>query len=294
MRDLGRRALAESACLVAAAAALRPGEHLHLDLREVGAVADRHAGEGLFDPREPLSGRRLRGRPKVRRRTWTLSPGASGRTRGTTCSSNIFVISRGTPGMKKRSASAQLHLEAGRGADRVREDLGAAGEIGLLRVRRAHRAPELLEAPADVIERGLVALGRDAQRLGDGLAREVVRGRAEAAGADDDASEAREAFDGGDDPAAIVIDGRLLDDLEAEVGEAGGEPGPVRVATSSPRARELGSDAEDSARHGEIESSAKGTACRSLGRRAGLHGSGAFAIRGARATRPAGLAFAPS
>ena len=68
---------------------------------------------------------------------------------------------------------------------------------------------------------------------------------------------------GRDDPRAVVVDRRFLDDLEAEVRQPGGEPGGVRVDELS--AGELGPDAEHGARHGTRESTLKSGACRFAG-----------------------------
>ena len=160
-------------------------------------------------------------------------------------------ISVGTPGMKNaralcapRSSSTLKPAAVPIGFAKNRR---ALGKIGLFLVRRRHRATEALEATADVIERGLVADHRLSDGFCDRDRREVVGRGAEPAGAHDDVGDLREALERLDDARLVVVDRVVLDDLEAEVREAGREP--CRVGVHELTARELGTDREDCAGH---------------------------------------------
>ena len=197
----------------------RAREDLHLDLGEVRAVADGHAGERRLDAGELLADDAL---GQAERAEADLIACRSARARGcaaTTCSSNMRFISRGTPGMKNARARRRAATrEAGRGADRVRQD------------RRRRRESR----PASRSSRS--SCGR-ASRSGGGCARaRLRRARASTPSAAATASvvrssvvgprppvhtmtlaRAREALERRDDARAVVVDDGVLDDLEAEV-----------------------------------------------------------------------------
>jgi hypothetical protein len=103
--------------------------------------------------------------------------------------------------------------------------------------------------PARSIRRRMFANERDAEGGGHRGGREVVRGRAEAAGRDDDARLLRETVQRLDDAIDVVVDDRVLRYLEADRRELGAEPGSVRVDQLS--AGQLGPDRQDDARHGD-------------------------------------------
>src|SRR5262249_9102947 len=100
---------------------------------------------------------------------------------------------------------------------------------GLLPVVLGHRpsarGPETLHE----YERFLVGLEAAAEDLGGDLGGEIVDGRAEAAGADDDVDRGAELAEGGLEDGTIVADGDVADDPEAEASHLLGELGRVGV-----------------------------------------------------------------
>ena len=75
----------------------------------------------------------------------------------------------------------QSRWQPGRGADRVRDDAAADGDVGLAQVVLGHVAAAGAEHAGDLVDELVVALERDAHHLGDRLPGDVVLGRAEAA-----------------------------------------------------------------------------------------------------------------
>src|SRR5580658_9377009 len=70
--------------------------------------------------------------------------------------------------------ATELHTEARSGSHRVGKNVGPLREVGLLRVRLAHRAAVLLDPSPDGLERRLVAHELHTQSSGDGFGGHVV------------------------------------------------------------------------------------------------------------------------
>ena len=144
---LGGRALAEVARGGVRGGA---GEDLHLDLREVRAVADGRPGEGLLDAREPLAhealGQAEGAQAQLEVVVRTRGRGCAGRPAPRTC----CFISRGTPGRKYATHSPTRTPKPGAVPTGLGRMSAPSGKSACLALLRAHGAAELLEAAADV------------------------------------------------------------------------------------------------------------------------------------------------
>ena len=91
----------------------------------------------------------------------------------------------GHAGKQHEDVSIGFEPESRRGAARIWENRGAFGDHGLAHVDFRHGAREAAKAFLDVAQDGFVAAKLSAEKIGDGFARAVVVGGAEAAGGND-------------------------------------------------------------------------------------------------------------
>ena len=221
--------------------------NLHLDLWEVGAVAEREAFMLLLEMTNGLRDARLRHakRPDVN----LMRPALSKRSdRGEDrLAKDVLHLARHT-GHEEHACPVERHREAGRRAHRVRQHIRAFWEVTLLRVRFRHDAPERLELLANAFDHALIAPQSDPACLRGCLRGEVVGGRAETARCDDDAMLLGKAPYQRHDSIEVVVDRRVLGYFETELGELFAQPGSVGVdqLTTS----ELGADGQDGGGHG--------------------------------------------
>ena len=120
----------------------------------------------------------------ILRWTMTRSTKPSWRSRGTTCSRNISFISDGTPGRQANAARPILIQMPGAVPTGLGSGSAPCGKEGLDAVSLGHHAVAAGEHRRDRRQRLGVLDQGDAGALGQGLARQVVLGRAQAAGHD--------------------------------------------------------------------------------------------------------------
>ena len=167
---------------------------------------------------------------------------------------HIACSSRGGPGQHDDRHRARGHDQARRGADRVQRGR-ALGHHRLLAVGLPQRLgvdPEAAREPAqDLGDLRLHLLVEDqlaAGEAGDDLGREVVGGRPQAAGGDDQVQPLR----GAEAQRRLEVLGAVADeedvgDLDAQLREALGDPGPVAVG--DPTGQHLGPGDDDAGPH---------------------------------------------
>ena len=132
------------------------------------------------------------------------------------------------------------HREPRRSARRIRENLGAFGKVALLRVRFGHHPPKRLELLSNPFDDALVTAKLHPGRVGCSHGGQIIGSRPEPAGRDDHTMHCRKAMYQRRDSIEIVVDRRMLDDVEAELGQLFTEPGSVGVHQLTPG--ELGAD----------------------------------------------------
>lgn len=136
---------------------------------------------------------------------------------------------------------------AGGGADRVRQQLGRGDGPGLLGVPLRHRQAAAGEEGPDPVEDGGVDDRRLADHLGDRLPRQVVVGRADAAGADDEIGVRGGVADGRHQPRQVVADLDDVEQLDPPRRQLLGEEGGVGVGQVA--LDQLAADREDVGAH---------------------------------------------
>ncbi len=133
--------------------------------------------------------------------------------------------------------------DAGSSADGVGEDGRALGDQGLFAVAVGEGAAPLGEFGLDVGPDGGLFDQGDVEGLSDRRCGQVVGGRAESTGADDQVGAAGSLFEGGLEPIGVVADGALVVVGDAEVGELLGEV--LGVSVEDVTEEEFGADADD-------------------------------------------------
>src|SRR5262249_53037588 len=136
-------------------------EDLHLDLGEVRAISDRNAGKRALDPSELLADDALGKTERAKADLVAVVRSDLANARHDLLIEHALHFARNSR-HEERVGAADLDGEACRSSNRVRKNRGSPREVGLLGVRLGHRASELLEPTANVIERGLVAFEADA------------------------------------------------------------------------------------------------------------------------------------
>ena len=157
-------------------------------------------------------------------------------------------------------------IRPGRGAGRLRDDGGPLRHVGLARVVVRHGATAGLEEGGDEVDDRLVAHERHVHHLGDGLAGDVVLGRAEPAAHDDAVAAGQRRAQGQDDAVVVVAHGLVEVRGHAVGGQVLAQPGGVGVGDLAEQ--QLGADRHDLDPHGGDLTEAS---CRAApgGRRAG-------------------------
>ena len=147
-----------------------------------------------------------------------------------------------------------LEMEPRRGAARVLDDARSARHQRLRLVHRRHLASPLLEPRANLGEHHLVEHEPAPEDRGDRPPRQVVGRRAESARGDDEARSMRRGPERLGETGGVVSHGRLVENLDADLGQALGDPVGVGVPDES--LEEFGPDRDDlgarDARHGEV------------------------------------------
>ena len=124
------------------------------------------------------------------------------------------------------SASSQ---RAGSGAARIRKDPGAFGNHGLAFIYFGHGAREAAEAFLDFAHDGFVEMQLAAEEFGNGFARAIVVGGAQAAARDDQVGTIESVAEGGAHFVARIADDGFVDDADADFVEFVGEPEGISV-----------------------------------------------------------------
>ena len=135
----------------------------------------------------------------------------------------------GTPGSSTMMWPSASSHRAGSGAARIRKDRGAFGNHGLAFVYFGHGAREAAEAFLDFAHDGFVEVQLAAEKFGDGFARAIVVGGAEASARDDQVGTIESVAEGGMHFVGRITDDGFVDYADAEVVEFIGEPQGIRV-----------------------------------------------------------------
>ena len=219
MRAEARRTSADAASRAPRAASdvgALDGE-LHLDLGEVRAEAELHPGEALLELREHLVRRRL-GEAEAAQDADVEDRGLGAEpleARDDLLGEHALHLARDA-GHEEEVGAADARREAGRGADGVRAPRRAPGSSPACGCSRASSVRARLQRPSMYASAVSSSLSGDAEDLGGDLGGEIVDGRPEAARAEDHVGRAAELAEGGLEHGAIVADGRVAGDLEAE------------------------------------------------------------------------------
>ena len=125
--------------------------------------------------------------------------------------------------------AARFDPEAGRGAARIRKHRGAFGDHRLAAIDFRHHAAEAAKAFLDVAEHAFVQFELAAEQVGDGFARAVVVGGAEAAGGDDQVGAVERVAERRAHLVERIADHGFVHHANAELIESGGEKKGIRV-----------------------------------------------------------------
>ncbi len=177
--------------------------------------------------------------------------GSRAARRGLQAASKSGLSSLGGPGSRmtilRRPLTVRVEELAGGAAVGVVEDLGAFEHVGLLGVVGRHDDAAGGEALVEAGEEIGVAMEREAEGGGDGLAGEVVLGGAEAAGEEDDVGAVEGGAGGVGEVLEVVADDGFEGDGDAEVVETGGEV--ERVGVLPVGGEHLGAGGDDFSDH---------------------------------------------
>jgi len=136
-------------------------------------------------------------------------------------------------GEHDEGVAVAMQEDAGRGAARIGQRVGAGRDIALAEVRGGDLAADHLEAVAQgLLGGGHVREGKS-ERAGDGFARMVVGGRPDAAGGDDEVVGAPGFADGASDFGGVVPDDEGAGDGQPAAGEMLTQPEEVAVFAES-------------------------------------------------------------
>ncbi len=158
-------------------------------------------------------------------------PACAPRTPSTRASS-IGPISRGGPGNSAMACDPRSNPLPGGRPVRVVETHRAVDEHGLPAVDLGHGQVALREALRDARQLDRVLVQAPPQRRGHRLAREVIVGRAEAAGEHDDVGALQRRPHGEFEVRELVPHDAASHQVDAERGQAPGDHGGVRVGTA--------------------------------------------------------------
>src|SRR5579859_4846297 len=127
------------------------------------SVAYRCSRVGCLDSRELLSNRALGLAERVQPELKHVVGSERAYPRYHTLFEHLLHFG-GYAGQEIKDRFSDSHTETGRSANGIRQNLSPFGEVGLLQVRRAHRATGFLETPPDVIEGRVISHEPDPQR----------------------------------------------------------------------------------------------------------------------------------
>ena len=122
-------------------------------------------------------------------------------------------------GQHDERAAVAMQEDAGRGAARIGQRVGAGRDVTLAEVGGGDLAADHLEALTQGLLRGGDVGEGESERAGDGFARMVVGGRPDAAGGDDEVIGAPGFADGPGDLGGVVADDQGTGDRQAAAGE---------------------------------------------------------------------------
>ncbi len=125
----------------------------------------------------------------------------------------------------------------------IRENRGAFGNHGLALIYFGHGARETAEAFLNFAHDGFVEVQLAAEKFGDGFARAIVVGGAEAAARDDQVGAIESVAEGGAHFVARIADDGFVDDANADFVEFVGEPERIGIETIG--SEQLGTDGND-------------------------------------------------
>ena len=145
--------------------------------------------------------------------------------------------------MQKKQVPRSTDQESGRGADGIREHLGALGKVRLALVVPGHLATDAAEEGANRLEGRLVEHELATEGRGERLGGEVVARGPETAGDEHVVAALRGAPEGVDHVVRVVAHGGLVARLDVEAQQALREEGLVAVDDLA--AQQLVADGED-------------------------------------------------
>ena len=122
-----------------------------------------------------------------------------------------------------------MQEDAGRGAARIGQRLGAGRDVALAEVGGGDLAADHLETLTQGLLGGRHVREGKSERPGDGFARMVVGGRPDAAGGDDEVIGAPGFADGAGDFGGVIADDEGTGDRQAAAGEVLAQPEEVAV-----------------------------------------------------------------
>ena len=138
-------------------------------------------------------------------------------------------------------------VPAGRRAERVRQGPRGWDEPGLLAVALGHRRAASGEPRSELGLERRIDRRRLLERPGDRFAGEVVLGRPEPAGADDEVAPLDRPADGRRRPAEVVPDGGHVEEIDAQARQPPGQVGGIRVHDLAQQ--QLGANGEQLSAH---------------------------------------------
>ena len=152
--------------------------------------------------------------------------------------------------------------ESRRGAARIRENRGALGDHGLADIYFRHGAAEPSKTLLNTAQDFFVAAEFSAEKFGDGFARAVVIGWAEAAAGDNQLSTVERVAEGGAHLVRRIADDSFVHHADAELVQLAGEEERIRIEAVG--RKKLRADGNDLRFHREQFYSMKCVACKGV------------------------------